>query len=220
MDKQPPPDQGSFTLKRVVILFVVAIMVGGGFFAVVYFFNEWYVAANAVSEKKILVTLDSKDANSSPSTLTPDQTDASSDLTFFKYLTDQETSYPAVPPEPSISPKASKSSLAPVKSLPPAPPLRIPAAAIRPETKPVQQAAGGEYIVQVGSFQSRSSAESLQKELQGKGISSYIVLVRAENGSSWYRVRVGNALPRSDADALAAKLQSLAKVRPMVIPGK
>ena len=217
MDKQRLRDQGSFTLKRVAVLITVTVAMGGGFFAAVYFFNQWYLRTNSVPLEKILVSLDTKDENSSAQEKQSSQSDITSDLTFFKNLTDKNNPYPTAPPAPSAPQKSAAPTPPPAKisDSPPPPP---PAKTLKENS--MSQTDTERFTVQVGSFQYRSGAEFLQKDLETKGFSPYIVSVRLDNGLVWYRIRVGKALSRSDADALAWKLQTRAKVKPIVVSDK
>ena len=225
MNEQPRQDQGSFTLTRTAVLIAVAVAVGGGFFSAAFFFNQWYVRVNTIPEEKILISLDSNVEDSSGPAKPSLQSDDSSDLTFFKNLTDKKSPYPTAPPTPLAPRKVAKplpARNATVAEAPPnlSPPPATPPVTINPEKEPVQKAGLGQYTVQAGSFQSRSGAESLQKNLKAKGFSAYIVPVHMDNGSTWYRVRIGNALLRSDADALATKLQARTKLKPFVVLDK
>lgn len=65
----------------------------------------------------------------------------------------------------------------------------------------------GNYLVQVGSFQSRQDADRQRATLALLGIESKIEKVTIDNRDTWYRVRVG---PESDERRLTGILEQLA----------
>jgi cell division septation protein DedD len=68
-------------------------------------------------------------------------------------------------------------------------------------------AAGGSgYVVQLGSFASRSNAERLARQVRGLGFQ--VSVSRGTTGRRLYRVQVGPARERAAAEQLAAKLGS------------
>ncbi len=62
------------------------------------------------------------------------------------------------------------------------------------------------WTVQVKSFSSESKAQSLTIELQDKGYTAYVVVVRI-NGRKWYRVRVGRLAGLEEAKTLQGTLK-------------
>jgi len=104
----------------------------------------------------------------------------------------------------------------PAGSSPPAP-APEPAAAVRPTpaasvssppaaTSAESATSGSGYVVQLGSFASRSNAERLAQQVHGLG---YTVSVsRGTKGRRLYRVQVGPARARAAAEQLAAKLRT------------
>jgi cell division septation protein DedD len=90
----------------------------------------------------------------------------------------------------------------------PPPPLtaRTTPAAPPPAAPATPGASGTGYVVQLGSFASRSNAQRLAKQVHGLG---YTVSVsRGTSGRHLYRVRVGPARERAAAEQLAAQLRT------------
>lgn len=66
---------------------------------------------------------------------------------------------------------------------------------------------GSGWVVQIGSFQSQVNADRLAAELRQRDFQAYVTPLRTSSGTL-YRVRVGPpARERSEAQALAARLQ-------------
>jgi DedD protein len=97
---------------------------------------------------------------------------------------------PTPVPRPSVPPAAAPHAT-------PAPPASAPAA---PAT------GGPGYLVQLGSFASRSNAERLAQQVRGLGFP--VSVSRGTSGRRLYRVQVGPARDRAAAEQLAAKLRS------------
>jgi cell division protein FtsN len=77
------------------------------------------------------------------------------------------------------------------------------------------------YSVQVGSFQDLEAARRLLNTLKRKGFSpSIITPVHFPDGATWYRVRVGNSLLRSDAERLAQGIKKIGEFKPLVVSVK
>jgi DedD protein len=88
------------------------------------------------------------------------------------------------------------------------PPLtaRATPAAPAPAAATTPAASGTGYVVQLGSFASRSNAQRLAQRVHGLG---YTVSVsRGTTGRHLYRVRVGPARERAAAEQLAAQLRT------------
>jgi DedD protein len=71
--------------------------------------------------------------------------------------------------------------------------------------------------VQLGSFQSRSNADNLTRQLKEQGFTAFVL----EGGSGTavrYRVRVGPLSDRESAERMAAKLKSLKHDASLVSP--
>lgn len=85
---------------------------------------------------------------------------------------------------------------------------------IKPEAKPeaktdtAPSAAGGGsgYVVQVASLDNRAAAEKITDELKRAGFASFVMPVEV-GGKKMFRVRVGPAGARADADALLARVK-------------
>jgi DedD protein len=76
----------------------------------------------------------------------------------------------------------------------------------KPEPKPASKPAGGDYVVQVTSLDSRAAAEKIAGDLKRAGFASFVMAVEVK-GKMMYRVRVGPAGTRAEADALLAKVK-------------
>jgi DedD protein len=83
-------------------------------------------------------------------------------------------------------------------------------AAAKPSAKPSlpKTVTRTEYWIQAGSFTSRSRAEDLQRDIAAKGLSSIISLSEVD-GRSWYRVRIGPYLAKTEADSWLLKIRAL-----------
>lgn len=66
---------------------------------------------------------------------------------------------------------------------------------------------GGEYTVQIGSFQNTDAAYNLEKKLGSKGYPSFVIKAVIPNKGTWYRVRVGTFNSKDKAARYAEKLQ-------------
>lgn len=92
----------------------------------------------------------------------------------------------ATPTPPALAPRATATPLASASAAP--------------------AASAGGYVVQLGSFASRSNAERLARQVHALG---YTVSVsRGTAGRRLYRVQVGPARERTAAEQLAAKLRT------------
>ncbi len=60
-----------------------------------------------------------------------------------------------------------------------------------PEHEPVDPASLPTYILQAGSFRTRRTAEFLQEKLKTLALESEVQQVEMNDGSVWYRVRLG-----------------------------
>jgi cell division protein FtsN len=70
-----------------------------------------------------------------------------------------------------------------------------------------QGAAGGNYVVQVGSFAARTTADALAATLRRQGFAASVSAVQS-GGRTLHRVRVGPAGSRDAADALRLRLRT------------
>lgn len=89
-----------------------------------------------------------------------------------------------------------------------APPAVAPTAATPTDaTATDATATAGTYVVQVGSFASRTTADALAATLRRQGFAATVSRVQA-GGRTLHRVRVGPASARAEADALRARLRT------------
>jgi DedD protein len=109
------------------------------------------------------------------------------------------------PAEPSVAAQAVPAPEPVAPRPPPAVAKSEPAAPIRPPvaTAPVT---GGGWAVQVGAFGSAAAAQRLVKDLEGAGYRVFLSPV-TRSGKTLYRVRVGPAAGRDDANRLAERLK-------------
>jgi cell division septation protein DedD len=91
--------------------------------------------------------------------------------------------------KPSVSPKPGKQ-----------------AAGKKPEKQPVK--AAGKYWVQAGSFESSARAEEVKRELAAKGFSP-VIYTRSENSKTFYRVRIGPYVKKSEAEGFLKWVKTL-----------
>ena len=95
---------------------------------------------------------------------------------------------------------------------PPAPqPVKKQPEQAQPQAKP-NPSGDGKYTVQVASIKERKEADELVSRLVGKGYAATASESKVEGKGTWFRVRVGRHLTRSDAEELAARLKSGAVV--------
>jgi cell division protein FtsN len=113
--------------------------------------------------------------------------------------TDDKAKSPA--PAPSPAPSASPAlAAAPSASLPAAPP-----------------ATAAAWTVQVGAFKSRQQADEVQKRLTEAGFPAVLSPVTLDDGQSRYRVRVGGARSRGEAELLAQQVRARLPLTALVI---
>ena len=63
----------------------------------------------------------------------------------------------------------------------------------------------GVWVVQIGAFTTRDSAEALVRDVRGKKYEAFIVKAEV-GGKTYFRVRIGAGSKRSDAESLAGDL--------------
>lgn len=96
------------------------------------------------------------------------------------------------------SPAATK----PAEEKPAAPAEKKPVAA--PVSRQAAGATQGEYAVQISSWPGKTRADAIVNELSGKGFRAYVA-DGIVDGTTWYRVRVGNYATSAEAsDAVSA----------------
>jgi cell division septation protein DedD len=107
-------------------------------------------------------------------------------------------------------------SPAPVLSSAPsaAPALAAAPSASLPAAPPATAAA---WTVQVGAFKSRQQADEVQKRLTEAGFPAVLSPVTLDDGQSRYRVRVGGARSRGEAELLAQQVRARLPLTALVI---
>jgi len=63
----------------------------------------------------------------------------------------------------------------------------------------------GVWVVQIGAFITKDSAEALARDARGKGYEAFVVKAEV-GGKTYFRVRIGTGKQRSDAENLASDL--------------
>ena len=103
-------------------------------------------------------------------------------------------------PAPSLAPSAAPvASGAGAPALPAAPSASLPAA---------PSASAAAWPVQVGAFKSRQQADEVQRRLTEAGFPAVLSPVTLDDGQSRYRVRVGGARSRGEAELLAQQVRA------------
>jgi cell division protein FtsN len=125
----------------------------------------------------------------------------------------QPTSLSVAQPAAAESPPPPASSAAPraPQAAPAAPPPLMPAKSGRASAAAASAANGvagdsGAWMVQLGSFASRTNAERLARQVRAGGFK--VSVSRGSSGRRLYRVRVGPAHDREAVTQLAVKLQA------------
>jgi cell division septation protein DedD len=143
-------------------------------------------------------------------------------------LTGQESplrTEPAVAP-PRPRPPENPPKPAPPASTPPSPstpqPPALSAPPPTPPPAPVFGRAGStRYSVQVVSVQGREKAETVVKELNGKGYPVVrIIPAEVPGRGTWYRIRVGDFDRREEAEGLANKIRERERLQPQLVAEK
>jgi cytoskeletal protein RodZ len=112
----------------------------------------------------------------------------------------------ATPPRPA--------SVTPTKVAVPAPERPVAVAAVAtpaPEAKaPAPRPSGGGIAAQLGSFQTRASADTALARYRSMGLSGTVSVVAADLGAkgTWYRIRATGFDTRSEVDGFCAKARS------------
>ncbi|MGM0417364.1 MAG: SPOR domain-containing protein [Thermodesulfobacteriota bacterium] len=73
------------------------------------------------------------------------------------------------------------------------------------------------YTVQVAALKDREDAKILAEKIQKKGFPAYSVSGEADDGTKWYRVRVGKVKDRSIAEAIRKKLLEKLNINGLVL---
>jgi DedD protein len=117
----------------------------------------------------------------------------------------------AAPPAPADTNSVSATPSSAPRSTPPVP--RVETA--RPSSAPAVPPEKGSFAVQLGSFGSRENADRLVRDMTAKGFSAFVAPIKS-NGRELYRVRVGPARDRPQAEALAAQLRRIGQTGSIV----
>ena len=118
----------------------------------------------------------------------------------------------AVAPAPSA---ANSSTAASTPKPTPAPVARVEPARPATETTPAAPPEKGSFAVQLGSFAARDNADRLVRDMTAKGFAAFVAPIKS-NGRELYRVRVGPARDRPQAEALAAQLRRIGQTGSIV----
>lgn len=111
---------------------------------------------------------------------------------------------PPSPPPPSPPPPPPPPPSSPPPSSPPPPPS---SAVEKPPVSSSDTVAPRCYTVQAGAFQGPENAEERLADLAEDGHEPFVQLFRNTKGTLFYTVRVGDCLSRSEAFALARRLE-------------
>jgi cell division septation protein DedD len=118
---------------------------------------------------------------------------------------------PAPPPAAAPAAPASRPASTPASALAAAAPVGAPPPVARPATGAAPAAPanadGQRYVLQLGSFAARASADRLAAELRRQQFAAVVAPV-TRSGRTLYRVRIGPALPRAAAQAAAQRVAS------------
>lgn len=76
-----------------------------------------------------------------------------------------------------------------------------------PTEAPAATSTGGRYLIQVGSFNSRSEAEQQKANLALLGMESRIESITIDNSETWYRVRIGPERGEQKVQSILARLE-------------
>lgn len=72
-----------------------------------------------------------------------------------------------------------------------------------------------DYLVQTGSFRTKTDAERQRAEIAFQGLRAYVSQIDLDSGSTWYRVNVGPFDSRSQMNSAVDKLVSI-NIEPLV----
>jgi DedD protein len=113
----------------------------------------------------------------------------------------------AQPATESLPPAAASAAPSALAAAPAAPPPLMPAKSVPANARAASAAnRGGSWMVQLGSFASRTNAERLARQVKAGGFD--VSVSRGSSGRRLFRVRVGPAPDREGAMQLAAKLRA------------
>lgn len=115
---------------------------------------------------------------------------------------------------PATKPGASPAA---VPSPPPGKPVVHPIPRPAAAAPAIASQPGGKWTVQAGSYGSVANADKIVNELKQHGIHATVTHF-TKAGHTYYRVRVGSYLERSDADKAAALVAKAYAGKPEVVP--
>ncbi len=87
----------------------------------------------------------------------------------------------------------------------------------RHTVKPSVTGSPGAWVVRVGSFSSRASADKLVKKLRKAGLDTMDPVAVTVKGKRFYRVQVGPQLDRKQAERLLPKINKIARTKGQVV---
>ncbi len=103
---------------------------------------------------------------------------------------------------------SSKAPASPQASTTAAKPAAASAPAVTAKVQAAAKARTDEYWIQAASFTSRGRADDLKESLAAKGVAS-LISVKDIDGKSWYRVRIGPYLGKTEAEGWLGQLKGL-----------
>ncbi|PIE70128.1 MAG: hypothetical protein CSA22_09590 [Deltaproteobacteria bacterium] len=136
-----------------------------------------------------------------------------SDFSFYDKLPSKDTggkglaSVPVPAGENALIQKLVGTSDAPKLSTAPAPaePTPLPAKKSAPGlSSPV----AGKYVIQVAAFKQKADATRVVNTLKTNGLPAYRVTAHLDNGTTWYRVRVGTYPTKHEADQVLTRIKN------------
>jgi len=100
---------------------------------------------------------------------------------------------------------------------PPAENVKPPAAPpATPPEEPAAPATGGEWVVQIGAYKDRKTADDIVNTLKRNNFPAFAVAPAPGSPAALFRVRVGPYRERREAEAIAGRLQRELQFRPIV----
>ncbi|WP_456375702.1 SPOR domain-containing protein [Thiolapillus sp.] len=137
---------------------------------------------------------------------------------------DPEEAEPA-PPQAKVKPAAETPSPAPKAILKPKPIPRLkPRAATPPHIpdpatvhQPVAKGSPQAWVIRVGSFSSKASADKLVKKLRKAGLDTMSPVAVTVKGKKYYRVQVGPQLDKKRALSLLPRVDKIAGTKGQVV---
>jgi cell division protein FtsN len=106
---------------------------------------------------------------------------------------------------PSVAQSPASAPALPPPANPPSAVASPPPVAAAPPVRPDRRAPTGRFVVQVGAFGSRASAQELVRSLASSGLTANVA--EGASGAVRYKVRVGPVATREEAEALALRLK-------------